>query len=92
MIYCCLLFVLNLVNVSIDSCNSCDVYDIANRTLEVGKVDSLVQAHLDRANNLGILVDSLQKLLAALVAAHIREYESVDIKPLKTCEWVLVVA
>ena len=41
---------------SIDNCYCSDVNDIAHGALKIGKVDRLVQSHLDRTNQFGVRI------------------------------------
>lgn len=86
-----LFFFLYLVNVSIDYSHSCDVDNVAYRTFEVGEVDRLVETHLNRTDDLGVRIQSLQQFVATLSTAHIGEYKSVYIQSLQACERILAV-
>lgn len=47
----------------IDNGNSRNVYDVAHRTFKVGKVDRLVETHLDGADDFCFLAEHLQHLV-----------------------------
>ena len=59
---------LYLVHISVDYCHRSNVNDVADRAFEVGEMDWLVQTHLDRANDFGVRVKSLEELVAAVRA------------------------
>ena len=55
-------------------------------------MDRLVKTHLDRTNDLGFWVESLQELVRSVGAAQVREYQCVDIFALEAREWIFFIA
>ena len=75
----------------INTCNGCDVDDIAHRTFDVGEVDRFVQSHLDRSDYF-CFAHSLNQLVSCVCWGQVREYQRIDIFPFQTCERLFFVS
>ena len=73
------LFLYLFLNDGIDYRYCRDVEDVAYGAFCLGKVDGLVQTHLDRTYDLGIVAQGMEHLCAAVGRAQVGEYECVDL-------------